>query len=101
MECRNYEIAEIFNVSYSSVSKQVSNIKLNLRKESKIKKHPKRFYSRRDTIFFPNKSVEVTPLSRVISELPNSLLILFFSLLCTPPGAPYLSLYATGHRAQR
>ncbi len=35
---RNYEIAKIFNISYSSVSKQVSNIKLKLRKESHLKK---------------------------------------------------------------
>ncbi len=35
---RNYEIVKIFNISYSSVSKQVSNLKLNLRKELQIKK---------------------------------------------------------------
>jgi DNA-binding CsgD family transcriptional regulator len=35
---RNYEIAKIFNISYSSASKQVSNIKLNLRKDSQIRK---------------------------------------------------------------
>ncbi|MGR3293989.1 MAG: hypothetical protein ACUZ9M_08270 [Candidatus Scalindua sp.] len=35
---RNYEIAKIFNISYSSVSKQVNNIKLKLRKESHLKK---------------------------------------------------------------
>ena len=35
---RNYEIAKIFNISYSSVSKQVSNIKLNLKKNPQISK---------------------------------------------------------------
>lgn len=35
---RNYEIAKIFNISYSSVSKQVSNIRLSLSKDSQIKK---------------------------------------------------------------
>ncbi len=35
---RNYEIAKIFDLSYSSISKQVSNIKLKLKKESQIRK---------------------------------------------------------------
>ena len=36
---RNNEIAKIFNLGYSSVSKQVSNIKLRLSKEPQIKKY--------------------------------------------------------------
>ena len=35
---RSNEIAKIFNLSYSSVSKQVSNIKLKLSKEPQTKK---------------------------------------------------------------
>lgn len=42
---RNYEIAEIFKISYSSISKQVSNIKLKLRKKPQIKKMFKKAYS--------------------------------------------------------
>lgn len=42
---RNYEIAKIFNLSYSSVSKQVSNIKRKLRKESQIKRMYKKINS--------------------------------------------------------
>ena len=42
---RNYEIAEIFKISYSSISKQVSNIKLKLRKRPQTKKMFKKAYS--------------------------------------------------------
>ncbi|MCP4252842.1 MAG: hypothetical protein GY775_05445 [Candidatus Scalindua sp.] len=35
---RNYEIAKIFDLSYSSISKQVNNIKLKLKKELQIRK---------------------------------------------------------------
>ncbi|WP_347273038.1 transposase [Candidatus Kuenenia sp.] len=44
---RNNEIAKIFNLSYSSVSKQVSNIKLKLGKESHIKK----IFSKANSLF--------------------------------------------------
>ena len=44
---RNFEIAKVFNLSYSSVSKQVSNIKLKLSKKSEIKK----MYKKANSLF--------------------------------------------------
>ncbi|MDR4510069.1 MAG: transposase [Candidatus Brocadiaceae bacterium] len=44
---RNNEIAKIFNLSYSSVSKQVHNIKLKLSKEP----HIKRIFKRANSLF--------------------------------------------------